>query len=284
MLCAAAALLAASSAPADECRLNSDCGFNQRCENGRCTYTPVPHCLVDTGCACNTWRDCFVDLAGPFTDDDVQGGYCAQGTCITPDCDNDTDCPLGEECVAFRCLVDVEADRDRDGVPDGSGSQPRDNCPDVANTDQDDLDGDGAGDLCDSDDDNDGVPDATDNCPTVKNVRQLDNDGDGIGNACEVIVDDDMDGVPDHIDNCRPGAFYPEPSDPARINPDQLDTDGDGIGDVCDGDDDNDGVRDYRDACPVTLSSDLGCYMDSDGDGLADAEDPSPSPVNPGQP
>lgn len=279
---AALVLLGASLASADECRLNSDCGFHQQCVDGRCGHVDVPPCLVDTGCACSTWRDCYVEL-GVFTEDNVQGGYCAQGTCITPDCDTDLDCLLGEECVSFACLVDVDADRDRDGVPDGSSNLRRDNCPDVSNTDQNDLDGDGQGDRCDNDDDNDGVPDGEDNCPRHRNVRQLDNDSDGIGNACEVSVDDDMDGVPDHIDNCRPGAVYPSPSTSARINPDQRDTDSDGIGDVCDGDDDNDGERDRDDACPVTLAHELGCYMDSDGDGLADLEDPSPSPINPGQ-
>ena len=39
-----------------------------------------------------------------------------------------------------------------------------DNCAAIANRDQDDLDRDGAGDVCDADDDGDGAPDATDNC------------------------------------------------------------------------------------------------------------------------
>ena len=43
---------------------------------------------------------------------------------------------------------------DGDGVPDDA-----DNCPSVANSDQLDTDSDGAGDVCDSDDDGDGYPD-----------------------------------------------------------------------------------------------------------------------------
>ena len=89
----------------------------------------------------------------------------------------------------------TQADRDGDGIPDGS-----DNCPDASNTSQADLDADGAGDACDADDDNDGVPDATDNCPTVVNATQQDFDGDGIGNPCD--PDDDNDGVPDTRDAC----------------------------------------------------------------------------------
>ncbi len=48
-------------------------------------------------------------------------------------------------------------DADVDGIADGS-----DNCPNVANPNQENYDGDGQGDACDADDDNDGVPDVND--------------------------------------------------------------------------------------------------------------------------
>ncbi|MEM7258255.1 MAG: carboxypeptidase regulatory-like domain-containing protein, partial [Pseudomonadota bacterium] len=77
----------------------------------------------------------------------------------------------------------VSSDSDGDSVPDSG-----DNCPYIANNDQADTDGDGAGDVCDAvladDPDLDGVG-VEDNCPTDPNASQLDTDADGIGDECD---------------------------------------------------------------------------------------------------
>ncbi|MGH7961730.1 MAG: thrombospondin type 3 repeat-containing protein, partial [Candidatus Binatia bacterium] len=99
---------------------------------------------------------------------------------------------------------DTPADADGDGIPDTS-----DNCPAVANPNQDDTDADGVGDPCD-------------NCVSVANPSQADSDGDGVGDACEP-ADSDSDGIPDAADNC-----------PTVANSLQTDSDADGVGNACD--------------------------------------------------
>jgi choice-of-anchor B domain-containing protein len=71
-------------------------------------------------------------------------------------------------------------DSDADGIEESI-----DNCPLVANPNQEDNDNDGIGNDCDNDDDNDGVLDINDNCPLITNPLQEDDDNDGIGNLCD---------------------------------------------------------------------------------------------------
>ncbi len=159
---------------------------------------------------------------------------------LTPACHPPTGVPV------------VIVDSDDDGIIDEE-----DNCPQTPNPGQEDLDGDGQGDVCDDDDDNDGVLDGADNCPFNANPGQSDIDSDGLGDACD--LDDDNDGVLDGADNC-----------PLAPNADQADNDGDGDGDACDLDDDNDGVANAIDNCPVTPNGD---QLDFDGDGAGNSCD-----------
>jgi hypothetical protein len=151
------------------------------------------------------------------------------------------------------------------------------------------VDGDGLGDLCDSDADNDGIPNGSDLCSLVYNPQQNDADLDGLGNACD--PDDDNDGVLDGADNCplvsnpsqnavndlecdsdTDGDGVPDSVDNcvATRNFEQFDMDSDLIGDLCDGDTDGDGINNIQDNCPRKANGNL---LDSDRDGMGDACD-----------
>ena len=132
-----------------------------------------------------------------------------------------------------------------------------DNCPEIANSNQSDVDNDTIGDACDDDLDGDGVDNEQDSFPNDAN-ESSDFDNDGLGDNTD--ADDDGDGMNDTDD-----AF------PYNQN-ETTDTDGDGIGDNTDADDDGDGVADLTDNCPYIANTD---QADADGDGIGTACDSS---------
>jgi subtilisin family serine protease len=112
-------------------------------------------------------------------------------------------------------------------LSDGDGdtvTSPGDNCPDIANLDQSNSDGDSQGNACDKDDDNDGLSDSLE-ASVGTDPLLIDSDGDTLSDFDEVNHDGD------------PGSYTPGQD----LNPLQTDTD-------------SDGLRDDTDPIPLTFN------------------------------
>jgi len=186
------------------------------------------------------------------------------------------------------CPADVVPDSDNDGICSST-----DNCPTTPNTDQADLDMDGIGDVCDCDEDGDGIMDKVSvaggvcfadlSCRINLNVRL----SFGVYASCGWNDLGTIRTLPCCLDNC-----------PETPNTDQTNADHDVSGAVCDSDDsdpgaalapsagfdlDADSVSDLSDNCPSTFNSsqrdldvDLvgdACDVDADGDLTMDTQD-----------
>ena len=169
------------------------------------------------------------------TDSDNMGNVC--------DGDDDGD-GVGDAGDVFPLNANESADSDNDTVGNNG-----DNCPQVANTDQANNGDDALGNVCDSDDDNDGVSDSSE---TTNGTNPL-------------LADTDSDTVNDGTDNCA-----------LASNSDQLNSDNDASGNVCDADDDNDTVADANDNCPLISN---GNQADGNDNGVGDACEAPPAMV-----
>lgn len=101
--------------------------------------------------------------------------------------------------VAVSGLFTPLLDSDGDGIADNN-----DNCPADYNPDQTDSDGDGLGNACDPDDDNDGIPDSEEGSSGTSPTNP-DTDGDGIN--------DGSDPYPLDPNNNPPAPNIPPPAD-----------------------------------------------------------------------
>ena len=126
----------------------------------------------------------------------------------------------------------------------------------------------------DVDFDNDGLHERYDNCPLDFNPEQEDLDGDGIGDLCDPDIDGDgVTNVQEVIDQTEPydNCDFLDASITLIVTA-ARDCDQDGVRDDIDLDDDNDGILDAEetqedfDSDGIANSSDL----DSDGDGCYD--------------
>jgi beta-glucanase (GH16 family) len=114
-------------------------------------------------------------------------------------------------------------------------------------------------DACPVDVDDDGVPDSLDNCPTVANPLQKNNDGDVQGDICD--DDDDNDGLTDLEEvNFDGNAAYNPLTDTDPFN---SDTDSDGIGDLDEINYDGDtAYNPATDTNPLSNNTDADAYLD----------------------
>jgi hypothetical protein len=147
------------------CRTNDECTAGARCNLDNSAFNRIVSPLLESGggavvfagsgrCVENSGRVCNQNL------DCDAGEFCSGGACQREhgSCASDAECPPATTCVADLTLQ-TAADSDGDELPDVI-----DNCPTVANITQEDGDGDGRGDACDTETCGNGVRESSEAC------------------------------------------------------------------------------------------------------------------------
>jgi len=272
-------------------------------------YPGMSDIIVDDGV--EQWSaSIIVQSIGDGDEDGLPDSYENAHNCLsasTPDAEADPDTDGSENAEEYTLRTDpCDPDTDDDFVPDGwpdncplvpnldqanADSRPQDNGPGIASVDATVANGDGLGDVCDDDDDNDGLVDADEGVGACGEANlglhpspargDVTNDDDGDGNPAPPMGSDtDDDGPSWDVDNdgtldgyeCAHGSDpsdptslpSPEPPSPPEASPD-LDNDGllsewerRGFGtDPYNDDSDGDGIGDCVEA------------LDLDGNGVA---------------
>ncbi|MFH0979042.1 MAG: Ig-like domain-containing protein [Candidatus Woesearchaeota archaeon] len=151
-----------------KCPDGNACKSNSDCSSGHCDISRL-RCAAD---------HCSNGKLDPGEPDVDCGGSCPARCSIGLNCDYPEDCSSGLTCFENVC-IEQASDSDADSIDDKL-----DNCPADYNPDQLDSDKDGSGDVCDEDNDNDGMPDSWE---TQNSLNPLD--------PADAIMDNDNDGL-----------------------------------------------------------------------------------------
>ncbi len=186
------------SACQNKCSLEAKCIQNLDCSSGNCEFG-----------VCKKPSPCSNNVLDSGEGDIDCGIYCPLRCEAGRQCNIKDDCTIGADCIHNKCVL-LEPDEDEDGIPDS-----RDNCLEEENPEQEDLDKDGVGDICDEDIDGDG----------------LSNEWEDLHNLNKLLPDSDNNGINDGEEDTDTDELNNIEEQRAKTGPFKADTDDDGYRD-----------------------------------------------------